>query len=266
MTVQGQSRATIDKQRCLASALSIGLRIANSFAQKNPWSQFNFWHFDANAGSGWNQAVDVPGSPIVFHTMADEHLTKMRRAAFFCDINEKSLRELQFRLAAERNHIETSYLFHGDNTEALEVFGCRIAEVENPRHAIGCIIVDPNGYWYKSKEGVGAPTAAVRAFTGAFPKIDIVLNLNTRWYRMARTHPWGSAIPSPRDVLAGLNKKHWLIKRTQVGGDDFLLAVGRNTATGDHRCIGMHKAESEEGQYIFNMGEGGRQAELPYVL
>lgn len=263
MTTQGQSRATIDKQRCIASALSIGLRIAESFAIKQRWKQFNFWHFDANAGCGWNALAKVPGSPLVFHAMADEFLARMQRQAFFCDLNEGALHELQNRLSHNRDHLRSSYLFHGDNEDALAVFAERIRSCETkPEHAIGCVIVDPNGYWYRDKDGVGAPTGAVAAFTGAFPKIDLVLNLNTRFYRLARTKPWGSNMPPPRDLLSSLSKRYWLVKRTSVGGDEFLLAVGRNKQTGDHRCLGMHKLESLEGQEIVSRVEGGRQGKL----
>lgn len=264
MSVQGQSRATTDKQRCIGSALSIGIKIASAGARKRSWSRFNFWHFDANAGSGWNDTVNVPGSPLVFHAMADEHLSHLTRAAFFCDKNETALERLQSRLAANRSHLESSFLIPGDNEEALEVFGDRIANVESPQHAIGCVIIDPNGYWYRDKSGIGAPTRITRLFAQAFPKIDLVLNLNTRFYKMARSHAWGSDIPSPREVLASLHKQHWLVRRTQVGGDEFMLAVGRNTPTGDHRAIGMHRLESAEGQHILAMVEGGRQGKLPY--
>lgn len=263
MSNQGQSRATIDKQRCIASALSIGLQIADSFASKQAWGRFNFWHFDANAGCGWNNSVDVPGSPIVFHAMADEYLSHMQRQAFFCDINDAALHDLQNRLARNRSHLENSFLFHGDNEEALEVFAERIAACERkPEKAIGCVIVDPNQYWNRNSKGEGPPVRSVQGFSRRFPKIDLVLNLNTRLYKLAKAHPWGNSWPCPRDVLAGLNKKHWLVKRTQVGGNEFLLAVGRNTETGDHRRIGLHKLESLDGEEIISRVAGSRQGKL----
>lgn len=254
---QGQSIATIDKERCLASAFAIGMKIANGL-----WGgrSFKYWHFDANAGSGWNETVDVPGSPIVFHRIADIYLNNMQREAFFCDINAAAISDVLGRLGSWNR---SSFVFQRDNKDVLEVFAERLRQSgEKKQYMIGSIIVDPNGYWYRSKDGKGPPIDGLLEFVKEFPRIDIILNLNTRWRRLALGHDWYQNDVPPRDVLSMLRKKFWLIKRTQYGGDEFMLAVGRNFETGDHKEVGFHKLDSEQGRFWMTMFEGGRQGGL----
>jgi len=253
LTGHGQSLdATIDKERCLGAALAISMKIA---AAKFGGRGYAYWHFDANAGSGHNDVADVPGSPVVFHVAADQHLNGMRRHAFFCDLNSDALLHLESRLAPWR---ALSRLHLYDNERCLDIFAeCIRQSGEQPRYALGSVIVDPNGYWYRNKDGHGPPTKSLIRFAQEFPRIDIVLNLNARTFRLQRAQ--GHPVLSPRDVLGRLNKSNWLIRRTCYGGDDWLLAVGRNVKTGDHRRIGFHKLESAEGHAIMTMIEGRRQ-------
>lgn len=253
-TIQGQSSATIDKERCIGSALAIGMSIANA-----KFKGFRYWHFDANSGSGWNHAAGVAGSPLVFHSVANERLTCMRREAFFCDMNSSSITALSEKL--EKLNCENSYCLLGDNEDALLVFEERIRSTErNPAFAVGSVIADPNGYWFRNAKGEGAPVRALTQFTSKFPKIDVILNLNARTYKLQRAQ--GHDVMPPRDVFASLNKAHWLVRRTQCGGDQFLLAVGRNVATGDHKALGFHDVMSEAGRHIMSLIEGSRQGGL----
>lgn len=256
-TIQGQSAATIDKERRISSALSIGMRIASA---KFGGRGYRFWHFDANAGSGWNHDVDVPGSPLAFHAMADLHLSGMRRAAFFCDINGESIRQLGERLNATPVYAAASTLLPGDNEIGLTEFARAIREREKPEYAVGSVVVDPNGYWYRNAKGEGAPVEALTRFVKVYRKIDVVLNLNARTYRMQAAHK--HAVLPPREVFRSLEKQHWLVARTQMGGDEFLLAIGRNTPTGNHKALGLHALDSGEGQHIMSLVEGHRQGRL----
>jgi hypothetical protein len=263
MSRQGQGKTTMDKQRCIASAFSVNMKIMNGFVEKNPWAKkYTFFHFDANAGSGWNDEANVPGSPLVFHAMADEHMPSIKRMAFFCDKNETALNQLQCRLSANPSHVERSYILPGDNEDALVAFGKYIIQRENPMHALGCLMMDPNGYWYRNKQGDGPPTKIAQEFVTVFPKIDVVLNMNVRSMRTMRSWSWGANVPMPHDVLTLLNKKYWLIRRTHYGSDEFLLAVGRNAATGDHSAIGLHHLDSEMGQKIMAKIEGRTKDDL----
>lgn len=253
---QGQSLATIDKERRIGAALSIGMRIASrAFGGKG----FRFWHLDANSGSGWNDMVNVPGSPLVFWQVARTCLAGMEPAPFFCDIDLAAMQELRRRLADDRDKL---ILLPGDNQEAIEVFAELIRRSERPRFAVGSLLIDPNGYFYRDRFGKGAPVEAAKWFSREFPRIDLILNLNTFTYQAQ--NGVGHAVEPPREVLRSLGKAHWLVGRRQVGsGHRFLLAVGRNTPTADHRALGMYRLESPEGQFIMNQAEGKRQHDLP---
>jgi len=251
---QGQSLATIDKERRIAAALSVGMRVASyKFADKD----YRYWHFDANAGSGWNEAVNTPGSPLVFLEVAGLCLRGLRPAPFFCDIDLNAMRRLYTRLQTEEH---ASYLLPGDNQDALEVFAECIRKTETPRFAIGSVLVDPNGYFYRNPKGIGAPIAGLQWFCREFLRIDIILNLNVRTYQMQAAHSH-NVLP-PRDVLASLNKSHWLVSRAQTKGGKFLLAVGRNMPTQEHRALQLYDYRSEMGQHILDWAEGKRQGEL----
>lgn len=256
MRGQGQSiESTIDKERGLGSALTIGMKIASKFADRD----YSYWHFDANAGCGHNDIVNVPGSPVVSHVMADTCLNGMHRQAFFCDLNRDALLELASRLKPEWR--AKSHIIVGDNEDCLDVFAQSIRQSgERPEYAVGSILVDPNGWFYRNAKGEGAPISGLVKFAARHGRIDIILNLNARTYRLQRGH--GHNVLGPEDVFANLNKRHWLVRWTHHGANDWLLAVGRNIETGDHRKLGFHKLESDEGRQIILKVEGGRQGDI----
>jgi hypothetical protein len=257
MDEAGQSLATIDKQRCLASALAISMRVANS-----KFKGFTYFHCDANAGSGWNEQVSVDGSPIVFHKLADQYLPDMRRQAFFCDINEDYIKRLNRRLT-ENRWCDHSHLFAQDNEEVLPVFAqCIRNSGEKPHYAVGSIIVDPNGYFYRNQKGLGAPVASLQEFTSVFKRIDLVLNLNISSYWRMQGQAWPKPLMAPSEVLRSLNKQYWLVRRTNYGGWEWMLAVGRNVETGAHTRLGFHDIRSDEGRELMARFDGQRQSKM----
>ncbi len=261
MTAQGQSLATIDKERRIGSALSIGMQIASA---KFSGSGFKFWHFDANAGSGWNDEIGVAGSPLVFWDVARACLRGMEPMPFFCDIDREALRSLQRRLMGDPEASEKSVLLPGDNEEAIEVFAETIRRSERPEYAVGSVLVDPNGYFYRGRDGKGPPSNALGWFCREFPRIDVVLNLNIRTYSMQLER--GHAVIPPDQVLASLRKRHWLVGRAYVAQSRFLLAIGRNVATGDHRRLRLYDSGSVAGRLILDAAAGRRQQEIGYDL
>jgi len=243
---QGQSVSTIDKERRFAAAMSVSMRVANARFAGKGW---RFWHFDANAGCGWNHAANVPGSPLVFWHIAHECLLGMQPAPYFCDHDPIAVEQLRSRLAGDPA-AAGSILLPGDNEDGLRLFASRIRHAENPKFAVGAVMIDPNGYFYRSAKGIGAPVAGISAFAAEFPRIDLILNLNMRTFLLQRGA--GHAVEPPRAVLDGLRKKHWLVAR--AGGQSrHLLAVGRNMPTGDHRAIGFHYADSQLGRKILDV-------------
>lgn len=261
---QGQSIATIDKERCLGAAFTVNTKIIGA---KFGDSGYTYWHLDTNAGSGWNADVKVDGSPVVAQLAADRHLRGMRREMFFCDINTDALDALKHRMNSEPEWDKCSHFISGDNENAVQLFSKRLRRSqERAAYMVGMVVIDPNGYWYRNKDGCGAPINSILTFVREFPRIDIVININTRTYRLMHSHERWRSIPSPMEVLQSLNKAYWLVRRTQHGTDEFLLAVGRNKSTGDHRALGFHKLESDEGRHIMTMVTGGRQRQLPLEM
>jgi hypothetical protein len=238
---QGQSAATIDKERRIAACLSVGMKIAES---KFGRSGFAYWHLDANAGSGWNEEVNVPGSPLVFWQVANMYLNGLKPKAFFCDRDPQTMAELLARVGS----FPQSALLPGDNEEAIEVFAESIRQAENPRFAVGSLLIDPNGWFYRSRSGNGPPVNALGWFVREFPRIDLILNLYTRAYHLQRKQ--GHEVMAPADLLKHLGKEHWLVGRVNVGQSRFLQAVGRNVATGDHAKLGLYDARGDIGQHI----------------
>ena len=243
---QGQSVSTIDKERRIAAALTVSMRIANAkFGGKG----YRFWHFDANCGSGYNHQVNVPGSPLVFWDVKRDSLTAMDPVAHFCDRDPIAIEQLRSRLA---QHPETagSILLNRDNQDAISIFADNIRRSENPKYAIGAALFDPNGYYYRSASGSGVPIEALQWFPVEFPRIDIILNLNMRTFHMQRAQ--GHTVIPPADVLASLNRSHWLVSR--AGGQNrHLLAVGRNMPVRDHKALGFYDHRSEEGRQILGL-------------
>lgn len=256
MSTHGQSEATIDKERRLGSALTIGMRVA---AAKFSRHGFRYFHFDANAGSGWNDLFDVPGSPAVFWSLASQYLADMRTYGFFAELDHD--RAQQLVAAAPENYAKNTFIFARDNEQVLEVFIEFIRQSgERPEFAVGSIICDPNGWLYRNARGHGAPIMGLRRLSIVCPRIDIILNLNARTYRLQKAS--GHHVDSPRAVLQSLNKLHWLVSRTHRGRDEFLLAVGRNFPTGPHAALGMHPLDSDQGRHVLTLVEGQRQRGL----
>lgn len=240
--VQGQSISTIDKERRIGAALSVGMRIANArFGGK----RYPFWFLDANCGTGHNAEVNVRGSPLVFWDVSRMCLPLMLPVAHFCDHNADAISQLKRRFAHMADASDAT-VWHCDNGIALRAFANRIQQQENPQFAIGSVLFDPNGYFWHTQ----VPVGELEWFTTQFPRIDIILNLNIRTYHLQRGA--GHAVLPPAEVLASLHRSNWLVAR--AGGQNrHLLAVGRNIPTGDHKALGFYKAESEIGQRMLNV-------------
>lgn len=256
MNGQGQGAGTHRKQELFYHACVLGMRVATA-----KLSRFPFWLFDGNCGSGYNEAVGVDGSPIVVHLAADEaEISPARRQFFFCDHDQQRLHTLQSALGSRPVWQDRSYLIPGDNERAIEVFAECIAARENPKFAVGAIIVDPNGYFYRNRNGEGPPIAPLIEFTRRFPRIDLVMNLNMRTYHLQRGK--GHDVPPPDDVLDCINRRFWLVGKISVGSSRFLVAVGRNFATGDHRRVKLFDRQSDYGREVMLWANSQRTEDL----
>lgn len=241
---QGQSAATIDKERRIAACLTVNMTVASHrFGGRG----YRYWHLDANSGCGWNDDVNVPGSPMVFWEVADAYLKDMEPAPFFCDRDKKAMAGLYGRLGVRAHR---SFLLPGDNEEAIEVFAECIRQRERPQFAIGSLLIDPNGYFYRRPDGEGVPINAMQWFCRDFDRIDIILNLNIRAFHLqqSRAH---DVIP-PAELLSRLGRSYWHVGRANAGQSRFLLAIGRNFATKDHANLGLYRTDGEVGGRILD--------------
>lgn len=254
--MQGQSRATIDKERRIGSALTVCMRIAaNKFGGKG----YSYWHADLNAGSGHNEIINVPGSPLVFYELAHEYLSSLPPEIFFAERRRETAVQLLKHCQASEWQGKT-YIFPHDNEEVLEVFAECIRQRERPRFAIGTILIDPNGWFYRNRAGEGPPVDGLLKFVHEFPRIDVVANLNVRTFKLQRAQ--GHRVPDLTELLMSLNKQYWLISRAQYGGDRFIQLIGRNVETGPHKALGIHRVDSPEGREISEWMNGNRQGYL----
>jgi hypothetical protein len=260
---QGQGNGTFDKERCIGSALSVSAQVASvPKLHGRP-----YWHLDCNAGSGWNETVDCPGSPLVFHHIAAERLHNMRVHSLFAEMNPA------LSAALERRFVDMPFrgvreIHAGDNAAAMESFVAAIRRSgDRAKYAVGSVIIDPNGWFYRKPNCEGAPIKEAIAFFQAFPRIDVILNINARTYRLMKGHPAGMypGLLPPLEIFAALNKRHWLVKLTKPGRDSFLLAVGRNIKAGEHKGLGLHYADSEQGRAVIEEVEGKRQQLLNFA-
>lgn len=270
---QGQSCATIDKQRRISSALVVSMNLAEKAGKaylikpkvRNRPDRATYWHFDANAGCGWNDEFDVPGSPLVFHYMADRCLHSLNRDAVFCDINRGRIKELRERLSEQKIYEYTSTCLNVDNETALGVFRDKILNSgENPKYAVGTIIIDPNGYWHRNEDGSGPPINGLQSFAVQFPRIDIIINLNMRLAGLMLGHVRKKESPCyaafkdtqhPRDIFLSL-KRHWVVAEIPKSSWRFLIGVGRSMRAGKHDQLGLYEMDSPEGEAIMKVSNG----------
>lgn len=245
---QGQSDATKYKEAKFESVFNINMKILNA---KLPGKVY--WHLDANCGSGLNEKVGIPGSPLVFHWATDRHLSSMRVASFFCDINSAAIDELKLRI--EQKYLCNSTFWNEDNERCVSEFGNIIRKYDNPVYAKGSILIDLNGWYYRNRDGQGPPVNSIKDFSREFKGIDIIINANLLSYRrmlgVRRKEMLFPGLLSPNDVLSSIHKNSWLVGKTEAAhGGEWLVAVGRNLETKEHRAQGLFHSYGEIGQKI----------------
>ena len=258
--LQGQGAGTLDKERKIGSAESIGMTIANGLARRQAWRQTRpYFHLDLNAGSGWNDIAGCPGSPVVFLELAQRQITHMPLYAWFCDINPTAIARLEQWLL-QYGHLPQRgiSLLCEDNLSVIARFAEQIRRRDRPEHALGSLLCDPNAWFHRNQKGEGVPVEEIIQFAAEFPKIDIIFNVNYRVYAMQRGA--GHNVLSPDQIRTRLNRAHWLVSRQHLGGQNrFWLAIARNVTTGDHRRLGLVHWDGPEGRYVMNVVSGGRQ-------
>lgn len=236
---QGQSDTTEFKQRGLQAAFEVNLRVfGNGFERKG--YPFTYFHFDLNCGSGLNEQFSCIGSPLAF-VQAAERTGVESYFAGFCDINPQHLGELMGRDSITGN--TRCFTFHGSNASLIEAIPEIIrARGENPKHALGMVLSDPNGS--------DVPLDQMEWLASECPKLDFVVNWNSTQFKRDRG-AFGDTRPTLTSALDRLNKRHWLIRKP-AGVWQWTLLIGRNMRIGGQPSLGFYPLDSEIGQDIYD--------------
>lgn len=263
---QGQGASTVMKERGFASAFHVSLKLSMGLPDRH------YFHFDMHAGSGWNDRSNEPGSPIVF-IRSVANLGRRNVVAHFVDHHAGRYAELADRVSdtlatwSERSHLPAPRcrVTHSDNRIALPAFAASIRALDRPSYAMGTVLVDPNGYFDD------IPFEELTAFCREFPRMDLIINLNMRYMRLARSHKqagtsskWsGKLLPCPSTLPDTFSRKHVLVQQRVARGDYWLLFIMRNRPTNGHASAGIYPLESREGRRIIDEYSETRSATEP---
>jgi hypothetical protein len=228
--LHGQSAdATEIKQRGLSFAFRIGLNVIRKFPQ------YRYFHFDLNAGSGFNEEAGCIGSPLAFLS-AVRRIDCSNYFAGFCDNNKE-----QIKLLLKRDELDHDRcrIFHGDNAEFLMMVPEMIHRCgERLNYAVGSVLSDPNG--------ADVPIDAIVAFARQCPRIDIIFHWNSTITKRLRNGIKPTQITLD-EVTRIVPKRHWLI-REPAGIHQFTILIGRNFVFGDWPSRGFYHLDSARGQ------------------
>jgi len=255
--MQGQSLYTSFKQERFSPVLAQSLRISKASSV----ARFPYYHVDLNAGGGYNHEVDVQGSPLNF-LAAVARTQRDNVHAFFIDQAASCIEELIAQPALASFPSDRLAIFHGDNAEVLPVVDEYVAAHERrPWHAMGSILVDPNGYHD------GVPWDALRTFCEAHPRFDLFFNLNVRSFRMERAHIIAKTSPAwerkrlqPLSAFAEwFHRPHWMwTEPIQLAGNTWIQGVGRTmpTLAAGYASLGFYDSQSDRGRSIVDAFDG----------
>jgi len=244
---QGQGLSTIDKERRIAGMLDINMRIVRA---RCPGAIFR--HIDLNAGCGWNAEFGVKGSPLVFVELAEKYLAGRWEAVFY-EIDEARATELWMRLRG----IPRCTVLPLDNRTFRE------RAVHMAPDAVGAVLADPNGWLYRSPQGIGDPVEEMAQFFREHRRMDLIANLNLRFYKSARgaarklaTHAGAFSMPSLEQMPQLFSKRHGLIgTRLHNGHTTFVQIILRNIPTNDYKALGWYHLDSPEAAEIYRYAE-----------
>lgn len=257
---QGCSILTPDKEEAFRSFLEINLTIARN-------SDAPYIHYDLNCGCGQNLETGCDGSPLVF-IRACMTTGKRDVRALFVDREPTACNALRARLSALRLPPTLAWDVRcEDNAQTL-----RNILSNPPGVTCGSIIADPNGHG-RGTEGNGTDYRALAEVLAANHRLDVAINFNERLIRMMQGYNRRNQVeqfgpdehPCIRDLMAMMNRRHWLIQcraaaKRNVGGT-WVLLMARNgpRSIGEHRAKHIYRVESPEGAELVRCVQEGRR-------
>ena len=244
--IQGQGKHTEHKIAGFEAVLKQNIAVVRYGIKEN-----KYFHFDCNAGSGFNAAVNCEGSPLAFRRAARQ--AGMGNAlSFCCEKNEGAAMELQRRTSADAD----TYTILGRNQDFTLMIPDIIRQFGvDPAYAYGSILLDPNDH-----KADAIPYRELREITEICPRLDVLFNFPQLATKRILASVAGGHMNSQsaidcvdiEDMRDVINKKHLWIKQTPQMGN-FALIVGRNTNNiSKDLKTGLVEWDSDQGIYYRN--------------
>lgn len=238
---QGQSRHTVNKIASLEAFFTQNVAVVRHAIKAQ-----SYFHFDLNAGCGFNEIAGCIGSPLAFRAAAQK--AGMPNAlCFCCELDFGAATQLQSRTETDQH----TFVTIGRNQDFVE----QIPEIirqhgADPRTSYGSILIDPNDH---RRDAI--PYDGLRLLADQCPKIDVLFHFPQ--LAMKRIFA-GVAKGTCPEVAAEdcfdidqlptvIGKRYLWIKQTPELGN-FAIVVGRNTDNvNDDKRTGLVRWNSEMG-------------------
>ena len=238
---QGQSRHTVNKIAALEAFFTQNIAMVRH-AIRSP----DYFHFDLNAGCGFNELAGCIGSPLAFRS-ASVKAGMPEAWCFCCELDFDAARQLQTTTEHDINTLVT----FGRNQDFVEQIPDIISQYgADPRTAYGSILIDPNDH---RRDAI--PYHGLRLLADQCPKIDVLfhfpqLAMKRVTFAVAKGTLSESAAEDCFDIdelPQVIGKRHLWIKQTPDLGN-FAIVVGRNTDNvNDDKRTGLARWNSETG-------------------
>lgn len=238
---QGQGRHTVNKIAGFEAFFTQNMAVV-----KHAIRSSDYFHFDLNAGCGFNEIAGCIGSPLAFRAAAIK--AGMPEAfCFCCELDAGAAVQLQRRTEAEAR----TFVTIGRNQDFVEQIPDIIQQYgSDPRTAFGSILVDPNDH---RRDAI--PYDGLRRIAHECPRLDVLFHFpQLAIKRIVAGVAKGTCPESAAsdcfdvdDLPDVIGKRHLWIKQTPDLGN-FAIVVGRNTDNvNDDRKTGLARWDSERG-------------------
>lgn len=238
---QGQGRHTANKIAGFEAVFTQNMAVV-----KNAIGSSQYFNFDLNAGSGFNEIAGCIGSPIAFRSAAIK--AGMPEAfCFCCELDVEAAKELQRRTEAD----DRTIVVIGRNQDFVEEIPEIIRQCgADPSSAFGSILIDPNDH---RRDAI--PYDGLRRISEECPRLDVLFHFpQLAMKRIFAGVAKGTCPESAAgdcfdvdDLPEVIGKRHLWIRQTPDLGN-FAIVVGRNTDNvSDDRKTGLARWDSERG-------------------
>jgi len=231
----GNSDITPIKESYLVKVLKIHIPIALNVINKNKnWCDPNYYFFDLNAGSGYNNEQEISGSPILFLDTARNYVDSKFKAIFI-EIDSGIHRELSDRIAqrpTSKNIVVN--IHHGDFSNVMLQYIIKPTKY-------GLVYHDPNGIFNnKFLENLFK--------NPSMSMLDVLINCNSQ--AIKRNH-YAFGTETLQEKLFSIPKKNWLI-RDIFGHWQWTFLLGTNWQSHEKfKTNGFHLLDSPIGQKLW---------------